>query len=223
MTSDALSALEAEVARLRAWAEALPENERRGEWEFHYDDWGELYSAFAAFVATTSCHDWSDDTTQMLLYAIARDNEMEELAEMLVEYPEKLVFLAERALASEERNATWQLANELGKLELSQAEPVLLCYWHHKEEYVRRRALIALGRLGSSHVEELAAEAWDSGEEYQRIGALCALEYVGSPLLREYAARDEAVSTPALAKYAEHIRETGTLSDFRIQGIPVIY
>jgi hypothetical protein len=82
--------------------------------------------------------------------------------------------------------------------------------------------LLALSRLGSSQVEALAARAWESGVVYQRIAALCALEDVGFPRVREYAARDEALSTPGLGKYAAHIRETGSLRDFRVQGIPAI-
>jgi hypothetical protein len=222
MPRDVLGQLQAEVVRFRAWADTYPAGRRSGEWETEYPHWEALRAAFATFIDTTSYHDWSEDAIQLLLYAVARDNEVEELAHLLGEHPCALIFLADQGLQAAERDAAWQLASQLGTLDLLQAEPLLVRYVEHADEYVRRRALLALGRLGSSQVEALAAKAWDSGEESQRIAALCALEDVGSSRIREYAARDEALSTPGLARYAAHIREAGTLRGFRVQGVPVI-
>jgi HEAT repeat protein len=219
-----LEALGREVDRFRAWADTYPVEERSGEWEMGYNGWKDLNEAFIAFVSSTSCVDWDAETTQMVLYTIARDNEMQWLIERLAENPNNLLCLAERALESDVWEAKWQIATALGGLESrrTEAESLLLRFAHDEDEYVRRRALLALSDLNSSHVEDLVASAWDTGEEYQRIAVLCALHQVGSPLLKEYAKLAEADGRESLAKYATYIREHGTLSGFTLQGIPVV-
>lgn len=219
-------ALDAEVDRFRAWAATFPVAERSGEWETFYPNWEELYNAFFAVVSATAYQDWNETTASALLYAIARDNEGQHLAEYLGDDPDKLLYLAERAVSAGERDTKWQLAEQLGTLEPQRqpaAEALLLCFVRDEDEYVRRRALLALARIGASHVEELARLAWEDGHEYQRIAALCALDMVESPLLAEYAARPEANSGEILATYAAFIREMGTLRGFTTPGgLPVL-
>lgn len=211
--SDLLEALKAEVARFRSWAETYPVAERSGEWEMDYTGWQDLWPAFAAFVRGSSARDWDEDTQQLLLYVIARDNEMGEAADEVAKNPDQLLLLAERALASEERYAASQLATQLGKLDALQAEPLLLRFAQHHDEYVRRLALLALASIGSSHVEELAVAAWETGHEYQRMAALDALSRVSSSLVAEYTTRAEADGRPYLAHYAATIRQSGMLRE----------
>ncbi len=220
----ALEELRGEVARFRAWADTYPVEQRSGEWEVHYNGWEELNEAFIAFVSSTSCADWDAETSEMVLYAIARDNEIEWLIEHLAQNPGNLLCLAERALESDMWEAKWQIAVALGDLKSrrTEAESLLLRFAHDEDEYVSRRALLALSDLNSSHVEDLVASAWDTGEEYQRIAVLCALHQVGSPLLKVYAKLAEADGRESLAKYATYIREHGTLNGFTLQGIPVV-
>jgi hypothetical protein len=220
----ALEELRREVDRFRAWADTHPVEERSGEWEVHYNGWEELNEAFIAFVSSASCADWDAETTETVLYTIARDNEMEWLIEHLAQNPGNLLCLSERALGSDMWEAKWQIAMALGGLESrrTEAESLLLRFAHDGDEYVRRRALLALSDLNSSHVQDLVGPAWDTGEEYQRIAVLCALHQVGSPLLKKYANLAEADGREYLAKYATYIREHGTLSGFTLQGIPVV-
>src|SRR6266849_7396120 len=112
-----LDELEAEVGRFRAWADTYPIAERDSAWESMYRGWQELSSAFSAFVNATTCQQWSEETTQMLLYTIARDNETHALVKHVARNPDNLVCLAERAIASGEPDTKWQLAVELGHLE----------------------------------------------------------------------------------------------------------
>jgi HEAT repeat protein len=160
----------------------------------------------------------------MVLYAIARDNEMQWLIEHLAQNADNLLCLAEPALDSDTWEAKWQIAMALGGLESrrAEAELLLLRFARDGDEYVSRRALLALSDLNSSHVEDLVASAWDTGEEYQRIAVLCALHKVGSPLLKEYAELAEADGREYLARYAAYIHEHGALSGFTLQGIPVV-
>jgi hypothetical protein len=224
--SAVLKALEGEVTRFQAWTDArYPPGQPRGAmWEIDYSDWETLYEAFAAFVGSTSCREWDGPTTQLLLYAIARDNEFEELVAMVGQSPANLVCLAQRALRSIETDAKWQLAAALSTLKPSppQVETLLVQFAHDEEEYVRRRALLALSCINSPRVADLVGPAWDTGDEYQRIAVLCALDQVDSPLLAEYAVRAEADGRQSLARYAAAIRDHGTLRGFLVQGLPVV-
>ena len=203
-----VQAFAAEVARFRAWADAYPVEVRSGVWESLYDAWPELYGAFTTFVRTTPWQQWSEATTQALLYAIARDNDMEELVKVVAENPDNLLYLAQRAVASPEADARWQIAVELSDLEPRppQVEPLLLQVAQDEDEYVRRRALMALADIGSPHVAGLVERAWDTGDEYQRMAVLYALESVDSPELDTYLARAEADGRQELLDYASSIR-----------------
>ena len=130
------------------------------------------------------------------------------LARELARNPLNLLCLAEQAVTSAEPDAKWQLAAELGRVEmrLPEVEPLLLRFASDEDEYVRRRSLTALADVGSTHVSELAERAWHSGDEYQRMAALYALLRSGSPELSEYLARAEADGRPNLVDYAARIR-----------------
>jgi hypothetical protein len=192
-----------EIERFRTWADSCsstPHEQRLGEWECGYGHWSDIYDAVLGFVAARPFDSWSADEVQAVLYAVARDNEMEHLAEELrCRRPELLAELAQRSVEIGEWNARWQLADQLGYLKNIDAgvEAVLVSLAHDREEYVRRRALAALGRLGSLATEGLALEAWsrqDEQQEYTRMQVLWCLHKVGSrhlePLLAE-AERDE--------------------------------
>jgi HEAT repeat protein len=206
--TELFQALEDEVAQFRAWADAVPIAERSGEWECDYTDWQGLYSAFIAFVRATPCQRWNEDADQMLLYAIARDNEMEALVKKVARNPDNLICLAERAVVSPERDAKWQLAVELGRLAYrpQQVELLLLEFAHDEDEYVRRRALLALADIGSPKVKEVIESAWETGDEYQRIAVQYALWKIGSQQLDTYLGRADADGRQYLVSYAARIR-----------------
>jgi hypothetical protein len=104
--SNARSLLLHEVGRFRVWAAAYPVAERRGEWECGYTEWQSLYLAVLCFVAQHPMASWTDEELSAVLYAIARDNEMEHLAGEIGEhYPILLADLAEAAIRSGEASA----------------------------------------------------------------------------------------------------------------------
>jgi HEAT repeat protein len=77
--------------------------------------------------------------------------------------------------------SAWQLSSDK-----TSAEALLLILVNDEDEYVSRRALLALGALKSLHAESLAEKAWLSGHEYQRIAALWVLKDIASSKLAEY-------------------------------------
>ncbi|TWA94343.1 HEAT repeat domain-containing protein [Bradyrhizobium stylosanthis] len=196
------------VTAFRNWADCYPVNQRSGEWECDYDEWRSITSAFAAFLDSSDPELWNASTTEMLLYILARDNEMEMLKRELITRPGYLLALARAALHSTERDARWQLADALGSVELTagEVEPLLAQLFHDGDEYVSRRALLALARRRSNEAEPLAVRAWCTEHEYQRMAALEALSACRSPLLQSYLDLAESDGRQYLVNFANELR-----------------
>ena len=198
-----------EVARFQEWATAILTEQRRGEWECDYGCWGDLYDAVLGFVDAVPFARWSPEAMRAVLFAVARDNEMQHLAgEIRSRRPETLVALARVAVEKGERDAKWQLAEELGQLGQGggEAERLLFTLVRDEDEYVRRRSLQSLARLRSPIVEEVALTEWQrpgDSQQWARMMVLWCLHRVGSPLLATLLAeakRDERQYLSAFAK-----------------------
>lgn len=203
-----LQTLEAEVVRFQGWAVTVPVAERYGEWECDYPGpWPQVWKAFTDFVTATSCSQWDAATIQMLLYIVARDNEMGVLIGELAKNPAQLLFLAEQAVIWAEEDARWQMAAALGRLEvqLPQIEPLLLQFAHDEDEYTRRCALLALAKIGSVHIEALVESAWATGDEHARIAVLHVLYTTNSPQLNHYLRQAEADDRKYLTAYVARL------------------
>jgi HEAT repeat protein len=152
---------------------------------------------------------WSEEETQAVLYAIARDNEMQHLAgEIRERHPELIASLARSAIRMGERDDRWQLAVELGCFGI-EVEPLLLELAKDENEYVRRRALQSLLRIGSPTVEELALVAWqrpDENQEWARMMSLYCLHKLASPRLESLLKAAEEDTRQYLRGYAKRIR-----------------
>lgn len=199
-----------EVARFREWAALIPTDERYGEWECDYKGWATLYAAAFEFVDRMPFESWSDAELQALLYAIARDNELQHIAEEIrCHHPALIIRLARASLVAGEPDARWQLAVELGSMDDPEAEALLLAFAQDDREYVRRRALQSLLRIGSDAVEELALAAWaraDPDQEHARMMALYCLHKLGSAHLEVLLAEAERDARKYLREYAQRIR-----------------
>jgi hypothetical protein len=176
------------VAAFRRWADSLPPDAADTEWERSYERWHELYAEAEAFISQSDYEDWSPGDKQDLLYALARDNEDEILADALRRRPELLVAVAEDALACGDSNARWQIAAMLGELTplTAEIETLLVRFAVDDDEYVRRRALLALAAIGSGKTEQYALAAWTTGEISARAAALAALHLARSALLSRH-------------------------------------
>jgi hypothetical protein len=198
-----------EVDRFRAWADAYPHAGQYGEWECDYTEWPALYEAVFQFVAGRPFESWSDAEVRAVLYALARDNEMQHLSrEFRKRHPELLEPLAREALDVGERDDSWQLAVELGSIGIG-GEQLLLELARDRHEYVRRRALESLARIGSPAVAELALAMWhrpDEDQEHARMMVLHCLELVGSPQLESLLAEAERDARQYLRGFAVEMR-----------------
>lgn len=202
------TAIRSEVAKFRAWAERYPAEDRYGEWECDYPGWAELHRAFIDYMDATSIAELQSEVMADLIYAIARDNEISYLASQLGQRQVHLLQLLPHVLASEEPDARWQIAAQLGEraLPFAVAEPALIKLVADQDEYVRRIALQALGRIDSPHTEHFCGQAWESGHEYQRIMVLWVLHTIGSSQLDRYLALAREDGREYLRMNVDHIK-----------------
>jgi hypothetical protein len=208
-----LGRLERAANRFRAWAETQPAEKRTGEWECDYEDWGEIYQSFEVFLEHTLVEEWDEGSMATVLYLMARDNEFQRLAGEIAKDPSRLLKVAKAALTFPDRDARWQMADELGKVKKrtgcrAEAEVLLLQFVQDEAEYVRRQALMALAKFSSPHVERLAVEIWnieDESQQWARMAVLWSLQQIRSSLLESLLA--EAVVDPReyLSNYAKKI------------------
>ncbi|MET4173057.1 hypothetical protein ABIB99_004150 [Bradyrhizobium sp. LA6.1] len=196
------------VLAFRRWADRYPVGQRSDEWECDYGEWPAITTAFAAFLDSGVPQHWSAPIVELLLYILARDNEVEVLKRELMAKPAHLLALARLAPHSPERDARWQLADALGSDEFAadEVEPLLEQFFHDADEYVSRRALLALARRRSKRSETLALRAWSTEHEYQRMAALDALSAVNSPLLPSYLDLAQRDGRQYLVNFANSLR-----------------
>ena len=206
-----------EVACFRQWADAYP-SKWSGEWECDYQEWGRLYEAVLEFISNRPIESWSADESAAILYAVARDNELQHLSgEIRCHHPKALIGLARAVTEAGEPVAKWQLAEELGQLGScgDEVESLLKRFVNDENEYVRRRSLQSLARLNSLGLEELAMAEWDrpnQDQQWSRMGVLWCLHRVGSPHLEAKLVEAEKDDRPHLSGFARRVRR-GEIDD----------
>jgi HEAT repeat protein len=147
MTGD----LTREVRRFKTWAESgapdvLGIGHGRGEWECNYPHWEELYESAEALLAQPHLID--EESADLLLYVLARDNEDERIADELKHAPLALSKILQRGLTYPDPDARWQIAMILAAAMGEAARETLHQLSTDTDEYVRRRATFALDELG---------------------------------------------------------------------------
>lgn len=198
-----------EVKRFKRWASTRPNAIRTGEWECDYEQWPALHASAIGLLESATYETLNVVIVADFLYAIARDNETEYLARKVGKCEPTLLQLAAASVSSSEDDAKWQLAEQLGAIaeHKSEAETILLRLVDDDNEYVRRRALLALGMLGSRHAEALSIRAWNSGLEYQRIVALWVLKAIDSEKLTEYVSMAKADGRKYLMQNVQDVED----------------
>ena len=141
--------LRIEVERFREWAAERhsPSHDSRkdqhgaGEWECDYPEWSSLYAATADVLS--SGKRLSEEEVSLVMYALARDNEDEQVLDLLVSARYAALTLCQ-AVGSAEQDARWQLAVALGRIGSAEAVERLRDFLADEAEYVRKRARLAL-------------------------------------------------------------------------------
>jgi hypothetical protein len=145
---DRSAGLRTQVERFKSWATSLSKGgPLYGEWEMEYPHWEELYRA-ASDLLLSDPFEWDQELKNVLLYAIARDNEAELIIGSLSRI--QIDALASSLLTCIEPDAKWQIAEQIGKQPLNEARrTVLLALASEENEYVRRRAINVLTTLSA--------------------------------------------------------------------------
>ena len=177
-----------EVARFKKWA---PGHEgTSGEWECDYEHWNDLWEAAKELMQRCAVKLPDIETSQDLLYAIARDNESEILREELVQYPKLLRHPAQLGVDSCESDAKWQITVTVAETQLSDAADLIRPYLTDSDEYVRRRSLLAIAPFAPIEAGDIAKAWMEEDYEYSRIASLHVLNIVNSDSLSFYLERN---------------------------------
>ncbi|KEQ25878.1 HEAT repeat domain-containing protein [Paenibacillus tyrfis] len=172
--------LKIEVANFLNWSKSFEHD--GNEWEIAYPYWFRIYTLIGEILSGYEFFELTSEVKGNIFYLLARDNEMEEIAALLSQYPDYIISFAKEGLDYHDYEARWQLAHYIWKYGQTypEVEGILIRYYKDLDEYVRRRALLALGYMKSIYAEQLALESWNTGLEYQRIAALYVLDEVNS-------------------------------------------
>lgn len=183
-----------------------------GAWEVDYPAWNDIFDAF--------CHVLTQMDTEMadnflldeMVYLIARANEAEGFIQETTSHPKWFECLCRRAAASNESEAKWQFAAYLPECSCSQeVRDIILDFAKDPNEYVSRRALLAMPALRPDCVEQFAPLFWERNcystelQEYQRIAVLVSLDAIHSDLLPQYLERAKQDGRSYLLEHAKRI------------------
>ena len=216
------SELYKEMRAFKRWAaKYYPEcNEEHdnGEWEdgggrSHF---AEMVSAAYKVISDVPSGSASASLIDAMLFAVARDNECENLADELVGHVDWFTLLANASLSSCYINAQWQFAKRVGLV--AGCESLVFSFLGSSDEYTSRMALQTLADVYPSRAEEYAELFWNRGlyevgsygDEYQKIMALHVLDQIGSDKLGEYVDKALATSYVYLKRNAEALKGGGS-------------
>ncbi|MHC2990218.1 hypothetical protein OB13_00920 [Pontibacter sp. HJ8] len=152
--------LETELAKFWEWADMSPdtytENRGLGEWEVEYPGWEELYKAANEALEQLN-KEFNHDLAQLLVYALAIDNEAGVVLKSVEEKLENKLRFVRKAVYSNQQQAKWQMAELLGNIEVEGGEKMLLHLINSEgDKYVKRRALLSLSKVNHAKAIELA-------------------------------------------------------------------
>ena len=208
-----------EIRKFREWANAvypgMNQNEIPGEWETGYCLWKQIKEQFYIVLENSDPDVYTDSVLSELVYIIARDNEVEDLADCVCEHDKWFLRICELSLETQENETKWQLAARLDEAkDRIQACRLLERFIMDEDEYVRRRALLVLPKLMPEKVEQYAVLFWNQDQygdrqEYQRMAILTMLLDVHSPLLPEYLNRAKEVGGTYLLQCVNQIQSAG--------------
>ena len=162
--------LETEIARFKSWAAGQAQD--YGEWEVDYQEWPRLRAAVDKALLKPAL---DDSEVELLLYALARDNECEFVRGIMEAARTNILQLARAAISHPDPDARWQIAEILSTLDEMEAILLLRRFVADTDEYVRRRAMLATRKQDREFAEETACRWVESAHEYSRLAALSVL------------------------------------------------
>ena len=181
-------------------------------WEVDYPYWNDTYRAFCHVLTQMDAETADSVLLDEMVYLIARDNEAEGFIQETTSHPQWFERLCRRAAASNESEAKWQFAAYLPECSCSQeVRDIILDFAKDPNEYVSRRALLAMPALRPDCVEQFAPLFWERNcyslelQEYQRIAVLVSLDAIHSVMLPQYLEQAKQDGRSYLLEHAKRI------------------
>ena len=128
------------VESFRGWAGHVADTSK--EWEVDYPDWSWIYTCVKNMLMIPFSK-WDDATYSNLLYMLARDNENENILDILVsKHPDLVIYLAKCYFDWPDYEARWQIAYALGRIAIDKQilKELLDNFLRDEHAYVRQRA-----------------------------------------------------------------------------------
>ncbi|MBD7944383.1 MULTISPECIES: hypothetical protein [Psychrobacillus] len=137
------------VSDFKRWARKADKSSE--EWETEYPNWNWQYHDTGNLLKELSVERWNEELIEDFLYILARDNEVENIIENLIDIPNQLLSLTKYALIYSDADAKWQVAYGLGEIKGDNLliRMYLSDFLNDEQEYVRRRASFALDKHGT--------------------------------------------------------------------------
>ena len=183
-----------------------------GAWEIDYPAWNDIFDAFCHVLTQMNAEMADSILLDEMVYLIARANEAEGFIQETTSHPKWFECLCRRAAASNENEAKWQFAAYLPECPCSQeVKDMILDFAKDPNEYLSRRALLAMPVLRPDCVEQFAPLFWECScyspelQEYQRIAVLVSLDAIHSDLLPQYLERAKQDGRSYLLEHAKRI------------------
>ena len=205
-----------QVGKFHQWQEITypgkTTEEIGGAWEVDYPAWNDIFDAFCHVLTQMDAETADSFLLDKMVYLIARANEAEGFIQETTSHPKWFECLCRRAAASNESEAKWQFAAYLPKCSCSQeVRNIILDFAKDPNEYVSRRALLAMPALRPDCVEQFAPLFWERNcystelQEYQRIAVLVSLDAIHSDMLPQYLERAKQDGRSYLLEHAKRI------------------
>ena len=216
MAKDIRECLLEQVGKFHQWQEITypgkTTEEIGGAWEVDYPAWNDIFDAFCHVLTQMDAEMADSILLDEMVYLIARANEAEGFIQETTSHPKWFECLCRRAAASNESEAKWQFAAYLPECSCSQeVRDIILDFAKDPNEYVSRRALLAMPALRPDCVEQFAPLFWERNcyspelQEYQRIAVLVSLDAIHSDLLPQYLERAKQDGRRYLLEHAKRI------------------
>ena len=213
-----------QVGKFHQWQEITypgkTTEEIGGAWEVDYPAWNDIFDAFCHVLTQMDAEMADSILLDEMVYLIARANEAEGFIQETTSHPKWFECLCRRAAASNESEAKWQFAAYLPECSCSQeVRDIILDFAKDPNEYVSRRALLAMPALRPDCVEQFAPLFWERNcyspelQEYQRIAVLISLDAIHSDLLPQYLERAKQDGRSYLLEHAKRIEGELTMNE----------
>lgn len=140
-----------QISLFKVWASSI--SQKNGEWETEYIQWEEIYKTTSdLFVDEQELISEMNINKQFrgnLLFILARDNECENILQLLILHSRILLSLADFSIHYSDMDARWQIAYGLGEIniEIDEQKRLLGQFLNDPNEYVKKRAEYAFQKL----------------------------------------------------------------------------